>query len=54
MLSKIGRTRSHHLERSRPGHRRTSKRLREAEALVLIRERTKISAPLLERLHNLN
>lgn len=30
-----------------------SKRLREAEALVLIRERTKISAPLLERLPKL-
>ena len=29
------------------------KRLRDTEALVLIRERTKISAPLLERLHNL-
>jgi len=28
-------------------------RLRDAEALVLIRERTRIEAPLLERLHNL-
>src|SRR5256714_6355772 len=30
-----------------------AKRLRDTEALVLIRERTKIRAPLLERLHNL-
>src|SRR5215468_5691359 len=30
-----------------------AERLSDAEALVLIRERTKIRAPLLERLHNL-
>src|SRR6201982_1155781 len=30
-----------------------AERLRDTEALVLIRERTKIRAPLLERLHNL-
>jgi D-3-phosphoglycerate dehydrogenase / 2-oxoglutarate reductase len=30
-----------------------AERLRDAEVLVLIRERTKIRAPLLERLHNL-
>src|SRR5499425_3852917 len=30
-----------------------AERLRETEVLVLIRERTKIRAPLLERLHNL-
>ena len=49
---KLGGPRGHGLERSRQDVDTLAERLRDTEALVLIRERTPIRAPLLERLRS--
>ena len=50
MLSQAGRPRSHGLERSHAELDALAERLKDTEALVLIRERTHIREPLLDRL----
>ena len=52
-FAKLAGARRHDLERPRPGRRCLAERLHDTEALVLIRERTQIRAPLLERLPKL-
>ena len=52
-FAKLSRSRRQDLERPRAGCRYARRRLKDTEALVLIRERTKIRAPLLDRLDKL-
>jgi D-3-phosphoglycerate dehydrogenase len=52
-FTKLAWARDRDLERSRAGRRSLAERLRHTDALVLIRERTEIRAPLLQRLERL-